>query len=119
MSSSARPVATPVAEYSSDLPNTGWGAWLGSIARALNLVLGGKLNVTTSITLTASATTTTLYDSRIGYYSFIGLMPTTANAAHEIALSAGIYITPGDGSAVITHSNNASADKTYTVLIIG
>lgn len=116
MASSPIPVIPPVAVASSDLPQSGWGYWLVQIARTLNLVLGGKINATTTLTLAAGTTTTTMTDSRIGVYSVIYLMPTTANAAAALA---GLYIAPGVGSAVVTHANTATTDRTFGVLIIG
>jgi len=80
-------------------------------------VLRGKVNVTNSITLTANATTTTLTDERIGYGTFIDLMPMTANAA---TAKAGVYYTNlKKGSATINHANSANVDQTFTVLLMG
>lgn len=103
MSSSPIPVISPVAP---DTPEN----------RLLNTVLGGKMNATATLTLNANASTTTLTDSRIGFYSFIALMPTTASAS--TAFGAGYYVTCSKGSAVITHNNTADVDKTFTVLIL-
>ena len=87
------------------------------LSNTLNLVLSGKLNVTGTVTLTASAASTVLNDIRIGTSTFIGLMPTTANAAGALATT---YIgTRGNGTATITHANNAQADKTFVYLAIG
>lgn len=109
MASTNIPVVPPVAPYQDQ---SSWPQWLGAIARTLNLVLNGKQNVTTTVTLTAGVTTTTLYDSRIGYFSVVLLMPTTANAAGALATT---YIAPGDGNAVITHLNAATVDRTFRV----
>lgn len=112
MPASANPPALqPVPE---SLSASAAGLWLVYIARALNAVIGGKRNATTSLTLAAGVTTTTLTDSRIGYFSVITLMPKTANAAGALA---GLYITPGDGSAVVTHANTATLDRTFGVVI--
>lgn len=87
------------------------------LARVLNGVLGGKMNAVTDVTLTANTTTTTISDQRIGPYSFIGLTPVTANAA---AVVASTYISARDQyTATITHPNDANADKTFVVLIVG
>ena len=95
------------------------------IAKLLNTVLRGKLNATLSgVTLTANAASTTLTDSRIGFYSWIWLMPTTAHAAAELA-SGNLYFDTfksgagKPGSCIIHHSNNAESDRTYVALIIG
>lgn len=110
-SASSRPALQPLPE---NLPAPAWYAWLTQIARTVNALLGGKRNATTSLTLTAGATSTTLTDSRIGYFSTLLLMPTTANAAGALATT---YIVPGDGSAVVTHANTATVDRTFNVVI--
>ena len=87
------------------------------LAEAINLTLQGKLNAVDTVTLTASSATTTLTDSRIGPDSFIGFMPTTANAAAELVT---LYVTGRiDGSATLNHANNAQADRTFGYLVIG
>lgn len=87
------------------------------VAEVVNRLLAGKMNAVTTVTLTAGATSTTLTDSRIGGGSWIGLSPTTANAAGALATT---YISAkAKGSATITHANDANVDKTFDVLIIG
>ena len=59
------------------------------ISEVVNNLVEGKSNNTGEVTLAvASATTTTIYDERIGYNSVVLLMPTTANAANAINDSA-------------------------------
>lgn len=96
---------------------------LRKTSKAINGLLQGKMNVVTSITLTANAAFTTLTDSRITNNSFIGFMPVTSNAAAAVS---GLYVTNqvggtgnSQGSATINHANNAQTDKTFYVLIIG
>ena len=90
------------------------------IAQMLNdRVNRGKFNCTTTITLTASASSTTLTDERIGYGSFIGLMPQTSHAATALS---NIYIDPTEtikGQCTIHHNSNSQTDRTFTVLIVG
>jgi hypothetical protein len=87
------------------------------IAERVNRLLQGKLNAVTTLTLTANAASTTLTDPRIGGATFIGLMPTTANAAAALGTT---YVSArGIGTATITHANDANVDKTYDVLLIG
>lgn len=89
------------------------------IARALNGALQGKLNSTKAFTLTANAASSTVTDARLTANSFIGFMPTTANASAEIGAGT-IYIgTRNNGTAIVTHANNAQSDRTYQLLIIG
>lgn len=89
------------------------------IIASLNAALGGKLNCTIDVTLTASAASTTVTDARIGFYSALIPMPTTANAAAEIG-AGGMYIdTLKKGSAVIHHANNTQTDRSFRFIIIG
>ena len=94
-----------------------WTTWAARLADFLTLVMRGKLNCVTEVTLAAGATTTTLLDERITPSSYIGLMPTTANA---VAVIGGLYVSARrNGSATLTHANNANTDKTFTVAILG
>ncbi len=87
------------------------------IAERVNRLNQGKMNAVTTLTLTANAATTTFTDVRIGGMSYIGFSPTTANAAAELAT---LYVSAkANGSATLTHANNAQTDRTYDVLIIG
>lgn len=91
--------------------------WLRLIANAVNGMLQGKTLNVGSVTLTANAASTPLADSRIGPKSFIGFMPTTANAAGALS---GLYVTGrGDGVATLNHANDAQVDKTFTYTVIG
>jgi hypothetical protein len=94
------------------------GAEPREISEVANNILNGKTNNTGTITLNAgSATTTTIYDERIGYNSIIHLMPTTANAA---AAFTGVYVSNrAKGNATLTHSANTNTDKTYGYIIVG
>lgn len=86
-------------------------------AKVINSLLLGKTNNVTSVTLTANSATTTITDTRITFASFIGLTPATANAA---TATANVYVSArGDGTATLTHANNAQADRTFIMLIVG
>lgn len=86
-------------------------------ARVINSLLLGKSNNVSSVTLTASSATTTVTDPRLTFASYIGLMPTTANAA---TATANVYVSArGDGTATLTHTNNAQVDRTFLMLIVG
>lgn len=85
--------------------------------RVINSLLLGKTNNVSTVTLTANSATTTITDPRITYASFIGLMATTANAA---TATANVYVSArGDGTATLTHANNAQTDRTFILLIVG
>ena len=72
---------------------------------------------TGTVTLTVSATTTTLSDRRIGASSIILFMPTTSNAAGALS---GLYVTGRqEGQATLNHASDANADKTFGYCIFG
>lgn len=89
------------------------------IAEAANQAIRGKLNAQIDFTLAANAASSTMDDPRITPSSYIGLMPTTANAAAEIGAGTLYVSARGDKTATITHANNAQTDRTYRVVIIG
>lgn len=87
------------------------------LALAINNILGGKLNNTSSVTLTANSATTTLNDLRIGLNSVVLLQPTTANAAAALA---NVYFgSPGDKTITVNHANNAQTDRTFKYAVVG
>lgn len=91
------------------------------LARSSNLHNQGKFNASIDFTLTANAASSTLQDSRIGYYSTIIPMSMTAHAAAEIG-NGTMYIQQTDmksSQATITHANNSQTDRTFRFLIIG
>lgn len=90
---------------------------LYKVGTAVNNILRGKTNNTGSVTLTANAASTTLSDNRIGANSNIHLHPTTANAA--AALTNVYFSTPGKGTVVINHANNAQTDRVFNYSIVG
>lgn len=93
------------------------GATVKDIVLAVNNILRGKMNVVTTVTLAASATTTTLADPRIGADSAILLIPRTANAAGAVATT---YIgAKGKQTATITHASASSTDRTFDVVVLG
>lgn len=101
----------------SGYPGLSQSASQREIAERVNRLLQGKFNAVTTLTLTANAASTTLTDKRIGGATWIGLMPLTANAAAALATT---WVSArANGSATITHANNAQVDKTYDVLLIG
>ena len=71
------------------------------------------------LTLTANAASTTLTHPMIRFNAPVGLMPTTANAAAEIAAGTMYVSETGriNGSLVVTHANNAQADRTFRYFI--
>ena len=96
-----------------------WADGFRQIASILNNTIAGNLDNTGTVTLTVSVTTTTVTDPRATNDSVIALTATTANAAAEIG-NGTIYISSTTtGQFVITHANNAVADRTYTYTVTG
>jgi hypothetical protein len=87
------------------------------LAQAANLALGGKLNSVLQATLAANSATTTITDKRIGANTYIGFSPLTADAAAALS---GLYVSSqANGTATLTHANNAQTDRTFNLLLIG
>jgi len=74
----------------------------------------GRLNNVGTVTLLSGTVSTVVSDMRVGINSFIGLMPTTANAAAESP-----YINTTKQSFTITHANAATGDRTFRYCILG
>lgn len=91
-------------------------AWIQRAAGKINSLLNGKMNATFTVTLTASATSTQINDSRIGATSFIGLTPQTPAA---VTAAPNIHIVPAVGFATISHASNASTSQTFSGCILG
>lgn len=88
------------------------------IAEATNTITAGRLNVVlTDITLTDSATTTTITDARLHPFAIVHLMPLHADAA--TALPNVWYSDRNNGSIVINHASDVSTDQDFDMLIIG
>lgn len=87
------------------------------IAELVNRLLGGKMNCTLEVTLTHSATTTTITDSRIGGSSHFSFCPLTANAVTSLG---SLYVSArAKGSAILTHASSANTDQTFSIGIFG
>jgi hypothetical protein len=74
-----------------------------------------------TFTLTANVASTVMSDPRLTIQSVVHFDPQTANASAEIG-NGTMYVTVANrltGAFTITHANNAQADRTYSVSIIG
>lgn len=89
------------------------------VAETVNRILAGKINSAGIVTLTAGAGTTTVQNAFVSKSSVILFAARTANAA----AIAEPYVTEAnvtDGTSfVITHANNANADKEFSYVILG
>src|SRR3990167_7444370 len=104
---------------------------LRDIIRVVKGIMIGNMNIVRQITLTAGSATTdvALEKDVVSAKSYIGFMPTTANAATEFGAGS-LYVSTINetGSAVgglaaysirITHVNNAQTDRTFRIIIVG
>lgn len=86
------------------------------LARVLNLVARGWMNVALFVTLDPGVATTTVIDARISAQTAAILCPTSANAAAAIPTT---WVTCTNGEMVIHHANNGQTNRTFTVGLIG
>ena len=102
-------------------PTVSRGAPAEQIAAVVDRHNRGKFNATLDVTLTANAASTTIEDARLASTSALVFDPLTANAAAELAAGTIYVLAAGrlNGSATITHANNAQTDRTFRLLIIG
>lgn len=73
-----------------------------------------------TLTLTASAGTTTISNTAVTASSMIFITPTSANAAADQGSATGVWISAkvAATSFTLTHPNNANADKTFNYEIV-
>lgn len=93
--------------------------WVRQIAEAVRLISEGKINAVISVTLTANAATTTVSDKRIGRNTSLVLVPTTANAAAELATLYQTWPNASNEAVVLNHANNAQTDRTFRCALLG
>ena len=93
------------------LPWTGGDA--RSVAEIVNNLVEGKSNNTGDITLVAGgASSTTIFDERIGYNSYIGLEPKTQTSASTYFPYGAFQDTTDQSLATITATGNISLNTT-------
>lgn len=93
------------------------GATLRDTVFAINQLIDGRSNAVFSVTLTLSDTTTTVESEIINANAIPLLFPATAAAAAEVATT---YATvTSAGVVTVTHASNATAGRTFHLLVIG
>jgi Fe-S cluster assembly iron-binding protein IscA len=93
------------------------GATEREMTDAVNSVIRGGSNAVGEVTLTASATTTTVEVETIRAGCQVFLTPLTANAATAVATT---YISEViGGEFTITHGNAASTDRSFGYAFFG
>lgn len=86
------------------------------ISTVVNGLIEGKSNNTGDFVTTALATSSTLYNERIGFDSVILFMPVNHDSAAELV---DIYFdTFAQGSCVVHYGNHAAV-RTYKYIIVG
>ena len=99
------------------LPNEGGSP--RDVAHTVNNILKGKINAVFSVTLTAGAGTTTINNPLVTKNSAFLFSPQTANAA-AIAAPHVLQSNITEGTSfIITHANDANADKTFMLCLLG
>jgi hypothetical protein len=81
----------------------------------------GKLEVVTTLTLTANVAETTLNFKGLSPQSVVIFDPKTANAAAEL-YGGTMYVLAadrGNDAWDVTHANNAQTDRTFQVAVLG
>jgi hypothetical protein len=93
-----------------------FGADQRGVAEVVRGVMDGKTNNTGYFVTSASSTTTTLNDARIGYDSAIIFTPMNDKAAQEMSK---LWVgTRSIGSAVINHASNAHVCE-FMYIVVG
>lgn len=94
---------------------------LKKIITAIQQLSAGRSNAVGVVTLTASASSTTVVDGNCAAGSVPILIPTTAHAAAEDGNGTRFIpiATITNGSFVIDHANNTQADRTYLYALFG
>lgn len=87
-----------------------------AVAEVVRGIMDGKTNNVGYFNTTTSATSTTLYDERIGYDSAIIFTPMNDKGAQEMSK---LWIgTRSKGSAIINHASNAHVCE-FMYIIVG
>jgi hypothetical protein len=89
------------------------------IVNAVRQLMQGRSNAAGSVTLAASAASTTVTAPNCAPGSQVFLFPRTAHAGAELA-AGGCYVSAIAGGAfTITHANNPQTDRTFSYVCLG
>ena len=92
---------------------------LSKFALSLQQLAAGRSNATGSVTLAASATSTTISADNCAPQSAVFLFPKTANAAAALAAGTTFINSVGKQSFTISHANNAQTDRSFFYVCLG
>jgi hypothetical protein len=88
------------------------------LSDAARSVLAGRTNNVLDVTVTDSAGSTTVTDSRIGVNTVAICIPTSVNAEAAAITPYRDISSPVNGSMSLIHTNDANS-KTYKVILVG
>jgi hypothetical protein len=88
------------------------------IILSVQQLAAGRSNGIGTFTLTTGAASTTVTDPNCAVGSTIIPIPTNAASATEFGAGSW-YVTPANGSFVMTHINSATAGRTFRYCIVG
>jgi hypothetical protein len=96
-------------------------SYMRRIWDAMQPLRKGKTENVTELTLTANVATTVLNYKGLSPQSVIVFDPKTANAAAELAAGTMYVLTANRANDqwTVTHANNAQADRSFQVAVIG
>lgn len=97
----------------------GLNGTLKAALQAIQQLSAGRSNAVGSVTLAASATTTTVTDPNCATGTVPILTPTTADAAAAVATTFIPVVSIANGSFVIHHASAASVDRTFLYALHG
>lgn len=92
---------------------------LKKIILSIQQLAAGRSNAVGTVTLTASAGSTTKSDNNCAVGTTPILVPTTAHAAAEIQNGTLWISAVANKSFTITHANNAQVDRTFLYALYG
>lgn len=91
------------------------------IADVVRQLVEGRNNAVGVVTLATGAVSTVVPAPTCGATSCVFMFPRTANAAAEVG-NGTLYVTTANISArqfIVTHANNALADRTFSWVVLG
>lgn len=98
-------------------PNAGQHRY--QLAQTLNEIISGRSNAAGTFTLTTSSATTEIDDNQFAIDQVPVLIPTTSNAAAELANGTMYLSARANGSFTFTHASNAQSDRTFLYIRAG
>ena len=89
------------------------------IVNAVRQLMQGRSNAAGSVTLSPSASSTTVAAPNCAALSQVFLFPRTAHAAAELAAGACYVSAVAAGTFTVAHANNTQTDRTFAYVCLG